>query len=456
LGKWKSGIGQPVPEDWRQLVADVLNSGQRKDVEIKDGNKIVSFMLIPIKDKDYVNVYGRDITAYKQLEKTLQESEEKYRQLVENAQEGIWAIDSEARTSFVNKRMAEMLGYTVDEILGKSLFSFMNERGIRLAKELFERHKRGILGQHDFEFFRKDGTRMYASSETSPLTDENGNFIGALACVADITERKRMEVEIQNYSKHLEELVETRTKTLNEIHERLLVAERLVAIGEMAGMVGHDLRNPLQVMVNTIYRAEKNVKSLSVKDRKIVERIGLLEFRKTLTEQVEYMNSIISNLQEYAKVLKPKLVETDLYHLIDNVLSTVTVPENIAVSILIEDDFPLLMLDSLMMRRVFTNLVSNAVQAMPEGGKLTIKASKTEEDVLISFEDTGVGIPQENLSKLFKLLFTTKAKGQGFGLAVCKRLVEAHEGSITVESMVGKGSVFTIRMPIRMEVSKNG
>ena len=106
---------------------------------------------------------------------------------------------------------------------------------------------------------------------------------------------------------------------------------------------------------------------------------------------------------------------------------------------MIPNDFPKLMIDPALMRRVFTNLVINALQAMPDGGQLTINASKTEDVALVRVEDTGIGIPEENLSKIFQPLFTTKARGQGFGLAVCKRIVEAHGGTITVESKVGKG-----------------
>jgi signal transduction histidine kinase len=107
------------------------------------------------------------------------------------------------------------------------------------------------------------------------------------------------------------------------------------------------------------------------------------------------------------------------------------------------------MIDPGLMKRVFSNLIANAVQAMPEGGELTVDASKSDEEALVSFHDTGVGIPQEDFSKLFSPFFTTKAKGQGLGLAVCKRLVEAHGGEITVESRLGEGTTFTIRLPHR-------
>jgi signal transduction histidine kinase len=125
----------------------------------------------------------------------------------------------------------------------------------------------------------------------------------------------------------------------------------------------------------------------------------------------------------------------------------VKVPETVKVSKIIEKDFPKVTVDPTLMRRVFTNLILNGIQAMPNGGRLTIKAVKTGDDVLISIKDTGVGIPGESLEKIWSPLHTTKAKGVGLGLPVCKRLVEAHDGNIIVESKVGEGSTFTVKLP---------
>jgi len=121
--------------------------------------------------------------------------------------------------------------------------------------------------------------------------------------------------------------------------------------------------------------------------------------------------------------------------------------------VLIPEDLPKVMVDPTFMKRVFTNLFTNALQAMPDGGRLTIRAHKTKEAVSISVEDTGVGIPEEKLDKIFTPLFTTKSKGIGLGLSICKRLLEAQGGSITVKSQVGKGSTFTLKIPIKKEVS---
>jgi PAS domain S-box-containing protein len=134
-----------------------------------------------------------DITERKQAEKALLESESRYRQLVESLQEGIWVLDTEGNTTFVNPRMAQMLGYGADEMLGKHLFEFMNEQQVELAQRNLERRRLGIREQHDFEFTCKDGTPVYTSLATSPLTDSDGNYVGALAGIMDISDRRRAE-----------------------------------------------------------------------------------------------------------------------------------------------------------------------------------------------------------------------------------------------------------------------
>jgi PAS domain S-box-containing protein len=149
----------------------------------------------------------RDITGSKRIEQTLRESEEKYRRLVETLMEGIWVLDKDANTTFVNPRMAQMLGYTVDEMLGKHLFSFMDEQGRMNATRYLERRQQNIKERHDFEFIRKDGTKIYTSLETSPITDENGNFSGAVAAIADITERKQAEAAIRESEELLHQAV---------------------------------------------------------------------------------------------------------------------------------------------------------------------------------------------------------------------------------------------------------
>jgi signal transduction histidine kinase len=177
---------------------------------------------------------------------------------------------------------------------------------------------------------------------------------------------------------------------------------------------------------------------------------------KSVAEQVEYISKIVRDLSDYAGPIKFKPITVDAQQLITQALSSLIIPDNIQTTIDVDKNLgstPFIA-DPTLLKRILINLLTNAVQSMPNGGNLTVKAELTNETISISVEDTGVGIHKENLNKLFKPFFTTKAKGVGLGLAVCQRLIEAHEGSITIQSEVGKGSSFTVQIPYRSVSSK--
>jgi len=279
--------------------------------------------------------------------------------------------------------------------------------------------------------------------EARRFTERDQELLSMFANHAAIAvENARLLEKVRRYSAELEQLVAERTARLRQ-------AERLAAIGETAAMVGHDLRNPLQALVNIFYLGRKRLGSAPPQLRELAEKYGILELIESAGDQIEYMDKIVSDLQDYAKEVQPKLVETSISGLIDETLSTKSIPENVQISVVVEKGLPKLMVDPALMKRVFTNLVINALEAMPDGGRLKIEASVKGEEALIDFRDTGVGIAEEDLDKMFQPLFTTRAKGMGLGLVVGKRLVEAHGGDIMVQSKVGEGSTFTVKLPLR-------
>jgi polar amino acid transport system substrate-binding protein len=257
-----------------------------------------------------------------------------------------------------------------------------------------------------------------------------------------LTKEKTLQDQLEHYSKHLETLVEEKTKQLKD-------SERLAAIGQTAGMVGHDIRNPLQAIIGEVYLANTEIATLPDGE----EKKNLLENLDMIKQNIEYMNKIVLDLQDYAKPLNPCAEETNIERLIQELLKRNEVPAGIQTEAKIEADAQIVEADSAYMKRILGNLVSNAVQAMPDGGKLTVQAHREKTTVIITVQDTGVGIPEEAKDKLFTPLFTTKAKGQGFGLAVVKRLTEALGGTVTFESQKGKGTTFTIILPAPIKTS---
>jgi signal transduction histidine kinase len=176
---------------------------------------------------------------------------------------------------------------------------------------------------------------------------------------------------------------------------------------------------------------------------------------QTIDDCIDYSDKIVNDLLEYSREIKLDIRETTAKTLIQNLLSNLEIPNTIQVKDFTVEE-PKIMVDAEKLKRVFFNIVKNAFDAMPNGGVLVIKSESSNGYVVFSFTDTGTGMTQETLSKLWTPLFTTKAKGMGFGLPICKRLVEAHGGKISVESAVGKGTTFTITVPIKRKQPENG
>ncbi|MEM3699830.1 MAG: GAF domain-containing protein [Candidatus Bathyarchaeia archaeon] len=255
--------------------------------------------------------------------------------------------------------------------------------------------------------------------------------------------RKQLEM----YASQLEQKVEERTRELKKSQEQLLKAQRLAVIGELAGMVGHDLRNPLTSIAGAQYYLKKRL-SLEAND-KIRDMLDLIE------RNIAYSNKIINDLLDYSREIELEISESTPKTLVKEALGLVKIPKNVQVLDLTKNK-PKIRVDTEKIRRVFVNLIRNAIEAMPKGGKITIKSRAVGENLEMVFTDTGVGMPKQTLEKLWTPLFTTKAKGMGFGLAICKRFVEAHGGSISVKSDLGKGTTFTVTVPIQPKMKEGG
>jgi sigma-B regulation protein RsbU (phosphoserine phosphatase) len=233
------------------------------------------------------------------------------------------------------------------------------------------------------------------------------------------------------------------------MEERMRILEQMATIGNITSMVGHDMRNPLQVLTNIFYIAKERIKNIPPE---MMDKIrgGLSEnFIEIAEDQISYMNKIVSDLQDYSSSLKPRYSKMNSRELLERSLLKIIIPENIKVTIDVSQNTEEVFVDTFLLTRILINIIINAVQAMPNGGQLAMGVFHEKGSLLISIQDTGIGIKPENMDKIFQPMFTTKAKGQGLGLAVCKRLVEAMEGTILVESKPNIGTTVTIRMPLK-------
>jgi signal transduction histidine kinase len=226
--------------------------------------------------------------------------------------------------------------------------------------------------------------------------------------------------------------------------------ERLVAIGQTSSMVGHDLRNPLQTIMLTNYLLKKELTEEIYKLHpqtytKIMDQL------ESLDQQTAYMDKIVGNIQTYANITQPKFEKCDLLQIANNVISIMSIPQDITIQIHENSNLPPVSADPNTLKRVFNNLISNAIQAMPEGGLINIYGEKIDGNVKISIKDSGQGISNTVKENLFKPFYSTKAKGTGLGLAVSKKIIESHNGKINLESTNVSGSTFYFILPIDHE-----
>lgn len=245
--------------------------------------------------------------------------------------------------------------------------------------------------------------------------------------------------------RYADALVDERTAQLSEslreldvAQARLVAQERLAAIGQLASAVGHELRNPLGVLSNVVYLlATKLGREDPWLDRQL----------RTAEREVGAATLIVSDLLEFARPREPIFGEVDLPTLVDEVLSVVPTPTGVQLARRWPEDLPALRADRDQLRQVLLNLVTNAYDAMEDGGLLALEAERRGEGVLLTVGDTGTGIDAETRARLFEPFFTTKAKGIGLGLAVAHRIVEAHGGAIDVKSQPGSGAAFRLTLP---------
>ncbi len=408
----------------------------------KDGGQVVVEIRthpFEIEGEKVVLGAARDITIRKQAEDALRVTERLYRGIIQAQKDMICRYLPDGTITYANQEYADFIGFPTGEIIGANHFQLvLLEEQPNLRKHLDNLSVKKPMASHVSRNINFKGDERWFHWTDLAIFNGKGKIKEYQSVGRDITNMVDTEKKLKEYSGRMEELVEERTQELREANELLLRREKLAVLGQLAGGVGHELRNPLGVISNAVYFLRE---SQAGADEKTVEYLDIL------TEEVQIANKIISDLLDMGRSRPPEQDVFTISSAMAKVLGKVPSPEDMEVSWDVPDIEPTVFVDEGQIGIVFRNLVENAFQAMPEGGKLTLEVVPERDKVLLRVSDNGTGISEENMSMIFEPLFTTKQRGIGLGLAISKTLVEANGGHIEAESAEGRGTTFTVFLP---------
>ncbi|BDI18624.1 hybrid sensor histidine kinase/response regulator [Nostoc cf. commune SO-36] len=388
---------------------------------------------------------ARERRERKQAEESLQKSEAKYRRIVDTSYEGIWMIDQEARTEFVNQRMFQMLGYPAEEMLGRSIFDFIDRADGITDEQKLEWLKRENNNLKEARLCCKDGSYIWTLVSARAIFDEQNEFLGAIAMLTDISDRKRTESE-RDRLLQLEQLARAEAEAANRIKDEFLA------------VLSHELRSPL----NPILGWAKLLQSRKFDD------ISLNKALKTIERNAKLQAQLIEDLLDVSRILQGKLslnmIPVDLVSTIQAAMETVHLAaeaKTIQIETMLAPTTGKVLGDSARLQQVLWNLLSNAVKFTPTGGKVNVRLECIDSQAQITVSDTGKGIHPDFLPYIFDYFrqadstTTRKFGGLGLGLAIARHLIEMHGGTIGVESLgEEQGAIFTVRLPLIKDSAK--
>ena len=397
----------------------------------------------------------KEVAERKKAEEALVLSRQFLNNVIEQSPISLWISDSEGTLIQMNQVCHELFGITDEEAVGKYNIlkdNLIEEQGfIPLVKNVFEK---GEIARFtiDYDLPRVEHIKVEKATHrildviVAPIKDINNKVINVMVQHSDITAREQAEAALHKYRDHLEELVKERTKKLEDAQEKLLASERLVTLGQFSGSLSHELKNSLATIDSSVYYLKAKLEGSDEKVQTHLDRIG---------GTVKVAVAVIQSLLNLTQVKEPNLARLDLRLIAAESIEPDKVPPAVEVVRHFAAREVGVNADPEQLRVAFGNIVKNAVQAMEGSGTLTVTVRISPDGKAeASFADTGPGIPTDNLTNIFQPLFSTKAKGIGFGLSIAKMIVERHGGIIEAKSEMGKGANIIIRLPLEAKQHK--
>ena len=357
------------------------------------------------------NIYHKYVASFENLKNKHQFLETEYNQLrneiFSDLGLGVLTVNEVGKITYLNKEAQELLLVRENwDTAGTRVFQ-------PLLQETLSNHTH--FKQHQVQIPFPGGARIY-SVNTAPLFHEEGGLSGAVCVFQDETRKRVLENE-------------------------LLQMEKFSLVAELAAGIAHEIRNPITTLRGFLQILSKEFRA---------ETRGA-EYCAMMIEEIDRANTILKEFLLLTKPTAPKVREADLHVVLEEIfllIESKSLLENVEIRKCYAKKLPLVMVDPAQMKQVFLNLATNAIQAMPDGGHLTISTSEEEGKAVVRFSDTGFGMEESQMKKIFDPFFSTKEQGTGLGLTISYRLIEAHNGKLSAESTPGKGSVFTVELPV--------
>lgn len=393
-----------------------------------------------------------------QTQEWLRKSEERNRRIVETATEGICALNANLELVFANPRLAEMLGCQVSDLKGKPFDWLLFPEDLPAYRQRMQNRKQGLKERYEQRLRRANGETLWVIISATPIMDENGAFTGTLAMFTDITEHKQTEEALRRLNEILEQRVAERTEELRLANKALERASKMK--DEFLASMSHELRTPLTGVLSLAEILQEEIYGpLNPKQ---------IQLAQTIEASGRHLLGLINDILDLSKVeagqfeLFPELISVgDICQASLQMIKGMAQKKQLQVSYSCNPAVIYLMADPRRLKQMLVNLLSNAVKFTPENGKIGLKVEGdiTTREVRLTVWDSGIGIAAENIARLFRPFtqldssLSRQQNGTGLGLSLVKSMTDLHGGNVSVESRIGEGSRFTIRLPWKGETA---